>query len=60
MTVVPNNALKFYFITPYMLSHFRGGGIAYLKDPDSNAGWSFILLVGPPKSDRLKDRGQTK
>jgi len=20
----------------------------------------FILLIGPPKSDRLKDRGQTK
>jgi len=43
-----------------VLSPFRGGGIAYLSDPDSYAGWSFILLVEPPKSDRLKDRGQTK
>jgi len=34
--------------------------IAYLIDPDSHAGWSFILLVGPPKPDRLKIRGQTK
>jgi len=32
----------------------------YLNDPDSYAGWSFILLLGPPKPDRLKDRGQTK
>jgi len=35
-------------------------GIAYLIDLDSYAGWSFILLEGPPKPDRLKDRGQTK
>jgi len=30
------------------------------SDPNSYAGCSFILLVGPPKSDRLKDRRQTK
>jgi len=35
-------------------------GIAYLIDLDSYADWSFILLIGTPKSDRLKDRGQTK
>jgi len=27
--------------TPQVLSPFRGEGIAYLKDPDSYAGWSF-------------------
>jgi len=37
-----------------------GGGIEYLNDLDSYADWSFIPLIGPPKSDRLKDRGQTK
>jgi len=47
-------------LTPSVLSPLRGGGIAYLNDPDSYAGWSLILLVGPPKSGRLKDRGQTK
>jgi len=26
--------------SPRVLSHFRGGGIAYLNDPDSYAGWS--------------------
>jgi len=39
---------------------FVVGGIAYFIDPDSYADRSFILLLGPPKSDRLKDRGQTK
>jgi len=48
-----------------VLSPFRGGGgggggTVYLNDPDSYAGWSFVPLVGPPKSDRLKERGQTK
>jgi len=27
--------------TSRMLSPFSGGGIAYLSDPDSYAGWSF-------------------
>jgi len=26
---------------PRVLSPFRGGGIAYLSNPDSYAGWSF-------------------
>jgi len=26
------------FITPRVLSYFRGGGIVYLNDPDSYAG----------------------
>jgi len=39
---------------------FVVGGIVYLNDPDSYADWSFILLIGPPMSDRLKGRGQTK
>jgi len=38
---------------------FSWWGIVYV-DPDSYAGWSFILLVEPPKSDMLQDRGQTK
>jgi len=52
-----------YFISPRVLSPFRVGGIAYFNDPDSYAGWSFfisIILVGPPKPDRLKDRDQRK
>jgi len=53
--------LSLSFFSAYrVLSPFRGGGIVYLNDPDSYAGWRFILLVGPPKPDRLKDRGQTK
>jgi len=48
------------FPLPRVLSPFRGGGIVYLNDLDSYAGWSFIFLIGPPKPDRLKDRGQTK
>jgi len=30
---------------PRMLSPFRGGGIVYLNDPDSYAGWSFYTPV---------------
>jgi len=32
-----------YFINklPRVLSPYRGGGIEYLSDPDSYAGWSF-------------------
>jgi len=26
---------------PHLLSPIRGGGIAYLNDPDSFAGWTF-------------------
>jgi len=37
----------------------RGGEIAYFSDSDIMTG-VFKLLVGVPKSDRLKDRGQTK
>jgi len=28
-----------FFITPRVLSPFRGGGVSYLKDSDSYAGW---------------------
>ncbi|GFR59517.1 hypothetical protein ElyMa_005387400 [Elysia marginata] len=34
--------------------------LACLNDPESYAGGSFKLLVGPPKPDRSKDRGQTR
>jgi len=30
---------------PGVLSPFSGGGIAYLNDPDSYAGWSFYTPV---------------
>jgi len=30
---------------PRVLSPFRGGGIVYLNDPDSYAGWSFDTPV---------------
>jgi len=50
----------FIHIFPVCCHLFVVGEIAYLNDPDSYDGWSFILLVGPPKPDRLKDRGQTK
>jgi len=33
--------LKTFHPTLRVLSYFRGGGIAYLNDPDSYAGWSF-------------------
>jgi len=39
---------------------FVVGGIAYLSNPDSYAGWSFYTPVRATKPDRLKDRGQTK
>jgi len=35
----------FTFSSPRVLSPFRGGGIAYLSDPDSYAGWSFYTPV---------------
>jgi len=58
----PNDlgAIIFLSCCPRVLSPFRGGGIVYLNDPDSYAGWSFVLLLGPPKSDRLNGRYQTK
>jgi len=28
--------------TPRVLSPFRGGGIAYLSDPDSYTGWNIV------------------
>ena len=47
-------------LNPLVAAPFRGGGIEYLHDLDSYAGWGFLLLVGSPKPDRLKGRGQTK
>ena len=34
--------------------------LACLDNPESYAGESLVLLVGPPKPDRSKDRGQTR
>jgi len=39
------------FTTPRMLSPFRGGGIAYLNDPDSYAGWS---LYTPGRASQVR------
>jgi len=47
-------------VDPRVLSPFRGGGIAYLNDPDSYADWSFYTPVRATQSDRLKGRGQTR
>jgi len=61
--------LIIYILIPQVLSPFRGVRIAYHIDRDSYAGWSLYTPVratqarqveGPPKPDRLKDRGQTK
>jgi len=56
LTCSPNNFVLFHtdwsgrfnlyiishlYISPLVLSPFRGGGIVYLSDPDSYAGWSF-------------------
>ena len=39
---------------------FTWWGDKCFSDLNSYADWSVMLLVGPPKSDRLKGRGQTK
>jgi len=53
--------IHFLNLLPPACCHlFAVEGIAYLNYPDSYAGWSFILLLGPPKPDRLNDGGQTK
>jgi len=45
---------------PRVLSPFRGGGLSTSMTPIAMLAGVFILLLGPPKPDRLKDRGQTK
>jgi len=60
--VSPSKGCAAYYFT-YNVNWFNflcGGWTAYLIDPDSFAGWSFYILIGPPKSDRLKGSGQTK
>jgi len=50
-----------YSTTPSrLLSPFRGGGLCTPVTRIAMLAGVFIFLVGPPKSDRLKDRGQTK
>jgi len=48
-TVVPteirHSVIYFNFPPQRVLSPFRGGGIVYLNDPDSYAGWSFYTPV---------------
>jgi len=64
--MLPHNHITSHHNTPQhtitILHHtpFRGEGIECLHDLDSYAGWGFLLLVGSPKPDRLKGRGQTK
>jgi len=43
-----------------VLSHFRGGGLRTSVTRIAMLAGVFILLLGPPKPDRLKVRGQTK
>jgi len=41
-----SNVKMFYGCSaPRVLTPFRGGGIAYLNDPESYAGWSFHTPV---------------
>jgi len=47
-----NTVITLYLEQPFsyyqyarVLSPFHGGGIAYLNDPDSYAGWSFYTPV---------------
>jgi len=51
----------FLILNPPACCHlFVVGGIVYLNDPIAMLAGVFILLLGPPKPDRLKDRGPTK
>ena len=36
------------------------GGLAGLNDLTGYAGGNFMFVVGPPKPDKLQERGQTK
>jgi len=46
--------------TRRVLSPFRGGGLCTSMTLIAMLAGVFILLLGPPKPDRLNDRGQTK
>jgi len=45
VVVEPKFQKTLFSLTPRVLSPFRGGGIAYLNDPDSFAGWNFYTPV---------------
>jgi len=45
MTVFKNQPPVSKWHPPRVLPPFRGGGIAYLNDPDSYVGWSFYSPV---------------
>jgi len=45
---------EFQCTYPSVLSPFRGGGIAYLSDPDSYAGWSFYTPVRATQSRQVE------
>jgi len=49
-----------YIEIPTVLSSFSGGGLCTSMTRIAMLVGVFILLLGPRKSDRLKDRGQTK
>jgi len=44
----------FFGYTPRVLSPFRGGGIAYLNDLDSYAGWSLYTPVGATQARQVE------
>jgi len=41
-------------LAPRVLSPFRGGGIAYLSDPDRYAGWSFYTPVRATQARQIE------
>jgi len=43
------------FSTTRVLSPFRGGGIAYLNDPNSYAGWSFYTPVRATQARQVEE-----
>jgi len=43
-----------------VLSHFRGGGIEYLNDPDSYAGWSFYSPVRATQARQVEGQRSDK
>ena len=51
-------ALNYFLLTDRYLDEVSE--LACLDNPESYAGESLVLLVGPPKPDRSKDRGQTR
>jgi len=52
--IVTITALLVICIHLRVLSPFRGGGIAYLNDPDNYAGWSFYTPGGASQARQIE------